>query len=258
MKLLIVATGGAVVFLIGYQFAVYQSVHGGFTLPHFNCINQQQVGTASGCSSENNTNYCNCNNCYANGCCTSGGICEGKPVIYLYPTRTEKVNVKLSYVSGFSKTIPSYNPISGWTVIAHPNGTLTNVTNHKTYPYLFWEGNPAKLNFKMSTGFVVKGSDVKSFLDSKLIQIGLTHHETYAFIAYWLPKMKVSSYDLIHFNGTEYTSIAPLTITPKPDALLRVNMSFKPLNKFTTIPPQIFSHFHRKGFTVVEWGGAEF
>ena len=73
-----------------------------------------------------------------------------KPVIYLYPTHTENVSVQVGYKPGFIKTEPSYNEQTGWQVEAQPNGTLTNLTNGKTYPYLFGRiPNPFSLHFDM-------------------------------------------------------------------------------------------------------------
>jgi len=178
-----------------------------------------------------------------------------KPAIYLYPTKTEVVNVKVSYPTGFEKTIPAYNPSTGWNVIAQPSGKLTDLDNDKVYPYLFWEGNLNSLNFDMSKGFVVSGVDTAAFLRHELPIIGLNKTETTAFLGYWLPQIENNKYNLIHFAGSEYTNIAPLDITPKPDSELRLMMAVYPINMPITVTPQTFPTFHRIGFTVVEWGG---
>jgi type II secretory pathway pseudopilin PulG len=188
-------------------------------------------------------------------CGTDGS--EGKPVINLYPQHPENVSVKLKYIAGFSKTVPSYNATMGWQVYAQPDGTLLNKSDNKTYPYLYWEGNPTSLNINMSTGFVVAGKDTKQFLGLELPIIGLNQKETNDFLAYWVPKMDNNKYNLIHFAGSDYTSLAPLEISPEPDSLLRVNMIFKAIQTPLIVTPQTFPVFHRNGFTVVEWGGAE-
>jgi hypothetical protein len=179
-----------------------------------------------------------------------------KPAIYLYPTKTEVVNVKLSYPTGFKQTIPSYNPTSGWTVLAHPSGSLTNLADGKNYPYLFWEGNLNSLNFNMSQGFVIAGSDSAAFLSHELPIIGLNKAETAAFMQYWVPLIDHNKYNLIHFAGSEYTDMAPLDITPSPNSVLRVMMAVEPIKMPLIVTPQSFAPFHRVGFTVVEWGGA--
>lgn len=69
--------------------------------------------------------------------------------------------------------------------------------------------------------------------------------------------MQDNPYNLIHFADTQYTKIAPLTITPTPDSMLRVFMVYKPLKETASIKEQQLQSFERKGFTVIEWGGTE-
>lgn len=181
-----------------------------------------------------------------------------KPVIYLYPTSKEQVKVELDFKGNIIADYPSYDKAQkGWIVTASPDGTIIGSDN-KVYSYLFWEGdsniNP---NYDLTTGFIVRGEDTKDFLQNILPKFGLTPKEYNEFIVYWYPLMKNNSHNLIHFAGNEYTNIAPLTITPAPDSLLRVFMVFKPLDKVVDIKPQEIKPFIRKGFTVVEWGGTE-
>jgi hypothetical protein len=189
--------------------------------------------------------------------CNNGYTPIDEPVIYLYPQKTESVNVQVDYPAGFSYTNPTYSPTSGWKVLASPNGQLTNLTNGKQYSYLVWEGNPPPIKYDMSTGFVVSGAQTESFLHQELAQIGLSPTETDAFIAYWLPKMSGNKYNLIHFAGSEYTDYAKLKVSPQPNSVLRVLMVFQPLQQPAVVKPQAFPGFQRKGFTVVEWGGTE-
>lgn len=177
-----------------------------------------------------------------------------KPVIYLYPTNEQEVNVTLDFKGDLTCTYPEYK--DGWKVIAQPNGTLINIADGREYSYLFWEG-ASNDKYDMSKGFVVKGSDTEKFLQEKLAYIGLTPREYNEFIVYWLPVMQENKYNLITFAGEEYENIAKLEIIPKPDSILRVMMVFKPLNKFKEVEPQELKPFTREGFTVVEWGGAE-
>jgi hypothetical protein len=188
---------------------------------------------------------------------TSSPLCADadKPVIYLYPDHAENVNVKLDYPTGFSASIPTYNTSTGWNVLAQPDGTLTNLSNGVDYPYLYWEGNPKEYNFDLSSGFVIKGSDTAAFLSKELAIIGLNKSESSAFLQYWVPRMQHNKYTLIHFAGSDYTSVAKLTISPKPDSLLRVFMVEEPLAKPVNVTPQTFTTFKRTGFTAVEWGG---
>ena len=181
-----------------------------------------------------------------------------KPVIYLYPTREEKVKVRLEYDGDIIADYPPYDSLQkGWRVTAYPDGKIIGADG-KEYSYLFWEGKPSNnVDYDLSTGFVVRGEDTKEFLQNTLSKIGLTPKEYNEFIVYWYPRMKDNKYNLVHFAGKEYTDTAKLTITPEPDSMLRVFMVFKPLNKLIDIKSQKIEPFTRLGFSVVEWGGTE-
>lgn len=69
--------------------------------------------------------------------------------------------------------------------------------------------------------------------------------------------MQDNKYNLITFQGEEYTEHARLKISPEPDSVLRVFMAYKPLDEPVDVPDQELEPFVREGFTVVEWGGTE-
>ena len=94
-------------------------------------------------------------------------------------------------------------------------------------------------------------------MQEKLALIGLRPKEYNEFIVYWLPHMENNRYNLIAFQEKDYTDSAKLTITPTPDSVLRVFMTYKSLTLPVAIPPQELKPFVRRGFTVVEWGGAK-
>jgi len=179
--------------------------------------------------------------------------CIAKPVIYLYPTETTEVEVQLELSGTLDCTYPAYQ--DGWKVTADPDGTLINHADGREYSYLYWEGT-SDVQYDLSHGFVVKGSDTAAFLQEKLAYMGLTPREYNEFIVYWLPLMQNNPYNLITFQDTAYTDAARLTITPKPDSLLRVFMVYQPLEQPVTIPEQTLTAFDRKGFSVIEWGGS--
>ena len=91
----------------------------------------------------------------------------------------------------------------------------------------------------------------------KLSYLGLTSKEYNEFIVYWAPKMSENPYNLITFQGKEYTDHSKLTISPEPDSMLRVFMVYQPLDNYIKIPEQKLSPWKRQGFSVVEWGGTE-
>lgn len=180
-------------------------------------------------------------------------VCDEKPVIYLYPEKEMEVKVQLDYDGKLVCTYPEYD--NGWNVVAQPDGTLCDYSG-KTYSYLFWEGN-THATYEFSKGFVVKGAETAEFLEEKLSEIGLNAKEANEFIVYWLPRMQENKYNLITFQTKAYTDVAKLHITPEPDSVLRVFMAYKELEAPIEIEEPVIAPFERKGFTVVEWGGAE-
>jgi hypothetical protein len=177
-----------------------------------------------------------------------------KPVIYLYPTQKTDISVKLSFNGDLTCTYPACN--GEWKVTAYPDGRLINRADNKEYSYLYWEGK-SNTEYDFSKGFVVAGKDTAAFLQKELACLGLTPKEYNEFIVYWLPQMQNNPYNLIAFQSKAYTDSAKLDISPKPDSLLRVFMTYKPLQNKIDVPEQTLEPFVRKGFTVVEWGGSE-
>lgn len=183
-----------------------------------------------------------------------GPIAEcGKPVIYLYPTKAQNVSVKVDPVGGMSYSDPVYG--NGWNVYSDTNSNLTELSSGKKYPYLFWEGSGG-IYAQPKKGFVIKQSEVHNFLVSKLAKLGLNTKETADFIEFWEPRMQGSPYYFVTFLGTsEMNKIAPLTIVPKPDTVIRILMDFSPLAKPIKVDGYNIKTPVRSGFTVVEWGG---
>ncbi len=179
-------------------------------------------------------------------------VTDEKPVIYLYPEEEIDVTVKLDLQGELTHTYPAYK--DGWKVTAKPDGTFTDESGREYY-CLFWEG-VKDIEYDMSKGFVVAGSDTATFLEEKLAILGLTEKETNEFIIYWLPQMENNAYNLISFQSDVYTDSAKLTITPEPDSVLRVFMAWQPLEEKIEIEEQELKGIERTGFTVVEWGGA--
>ena len=186
--------------------------------------------------------------------CKGGGTAVSKPVLYLYPEAETEVTVRLEYKGRLTCTYPAPDPDGAWRVTARPDGTLTD-RQGREYSYLFWEGASDETHPDFSRGFVVRGSDTAAFLREKLAYMGLTPREYNEFIVYWLPRMQDNPWNLIAFQGKNYTDSAPLTVTPRPDSVLRVFMAYRPLAAPIVVPPQELTPFVRRGFTLVEWGG---
>ncbi len=180
-------------------------------------------------------------------------IVDEKPVIYLYPEEETEVSVKLDLDGELTCTYPAYN--NGWSVTASPDGTLTDAEG-QSYNYLYWEGT-TNAECDLSKGFCVKGEDTATFLENTLEKLGLKRREANEFIVYWLPLMEQNPYNVISFQTDIYTDAAKLTVTPPPDTLIRVFMAWKGTDEYISLPAQELTALSRKGFTVVEWGGAE-
>ena len=182
-----------------------------------------------------------------------------KPVIYLYPEQETKVNVQLTFNGTLTSTYPTLPP-EGWTVTAQPDGTLTDEEG-RSYRYLFWEG-VADVDWKQDSGFLVKAEDAREFLEQSLTQLGLNELEQNDFITYWLPKLEKNGESFVTFAAEQYTDNAVLTVTPKPDSVLRVQMLISKVDDsnraaFQKLLEQELPRFEREGFVLVEWGGTD-
>jgi len=174
----------------------------------------------------------------------------GKPVVYLYPTHTQAVTVKVG--ASITKSEPAYN--HGWSVIAQPNGQLA--LGEKQYGSLFWEGTGSGAYPEIHDGFVVRQTDLASTLREHLSKLGLNAQESADFLEFWLPKMPSTPYVRLTWFGTnQMNTLAPLTVTPQPDTMIRIFLDFQGLQKPVTLPAQHLGHVERRGFTLVEWGG---
>jgi len=178
-----------------------------------------------------------------------------KPAINLYPTTITEVHVQVAPKGKLNYTNPLY-PANGWNVTAHPDGTILD--KNTTYPYLYWEAAiPDSEITQPQTGYVVAYTDLANLFQTALPQLGLNQRETAQFSTYWTKALPKSPY---YFVGVmpqnTINQLAPLTITPKPDSLLRVSLYFKALDQKISVPPAPqLSSFKRKGFVVTEWGG---
>lgn len=177
-----------------------------------------------------------------------------KPVLYLYPEEQTDIDVSvILHDKSFSCIYPSFNNGDSWKVTAFPNGDL--MIDDKTYNYLYWETATKGYDFKPE--YCIRGTEIAEFLEEKLLELGLTEHEANEFIVFWLPKMQNNEYNLISFGISEYELGTELKITPQPDTLIRIFISWKPSDKFVEVTaPEVITPL-RLGFTAVEWGGCK-
>ncbi|MBO4855445.1 hypothetical protein J5500_03525 [Candidatus Saccharibacteria bacterium] len=184
-------------------------------------------------------------------------VTEKKPIVYLYPTRTTSVDVKLSNPERITTDYPDYK--NGWSVVAEPDGTLTTRAGKKLYALYYESKNVKKYTeADLKEGFVVAKDDVEEFLDQKLKTLGLNYKEREEFISYWAGELESKPYAFIRFQtAAEIEQNMGLQVTPKPDTVIRVMMEYKLLNQPIKVKAQKLQSVERKGFTVVEWGGTE-
>lgn len=181
-----------------------------------------------------------------------------KPVIYLYPTEKTAIDIKLDLKGKLLTTFPKYD--KNWEVIAEPNGQIFDKKTNRYYSSLFWDGTidfPEE-HYQYNEGFVVPKEKLTEFFIEKLEYIGLNNQETNNFIQYWLPVLERNKYNFIHFLINEKCSeIATLNVNPKPETSIRIYMEFYGLENFKNINEQQLPKTNRRGFTLVEWGGAD-
>ena len=175
-----------------------------------------------------------------------------KPVVYLYPQVSTVISVKVG--ADVTVSDPEY-PAGGWrNVLAQPNGQLSY--NGKAYDSLFWEGTGYGSYPAITSGTVVKHDDAAATIRRQLFEQGLTVKETNDFMVFWESKIPNKPYVRLTWLTTEQMNVlAPLSVYPKPDTLIRVFLDMEGLDQSIKLPAQKLSSTFRKGFTVVEWGG---
>lgn len=176
-----------------------------------------------------------------------------KPVIYLYPQRTQEVTVRVRPATGVLKSDPEYR--DGWTVTATPRGRLTTADG-RAHRYLFWESGLEDAPAPLTEGFVVSRAELPRFLERSVQTLGLDARETADFLEFWISRMSVKPWAAVRFvPRAEIDAAAPLEVSPAPDTVIRVLVDFRALDAPVTLKPQTLSPASRKGFAVVEWGG---
>ena len=178
-----------------------------------------------------------------------------KPIIYFYPSEETDISVTFDHPEYLTTVYPAYH--DGWHITARPDGTIVDLNTNRELYALYYESN-AKEPYKVEAdGFIVRGEDAAAFLEEKLEILGLTPREAEEFIVYWLPKLEANEYNYIRFaTKAEIDQNMPLSITPTPDSVIRIMMTFKPLEAPIDIIEQTLESPARTGFTVVEWGGS--
>lgn len=185
-----------------------------------------------------------------------GGYERGKPVIYLYPKKTQNVKVSVAPAGGVTVSIPEMG--KQWKVKATPEGKITDLKTKQEYPYLFWESADQNVEIDMTKGFVTPVAELNEFFGEKLTALGLNEKEIADFCEYWIPSIEKEGKPFVFINFYSMERIdreAPLSVSPAPDSVIRVYFDHKSLEAPIEVEPQELSAPERKGFAVVEWGG---
>ncbi len=175
----------------------------------------------------------------------------GKPVVYLYPTKTTKVKVQVG--ADITKSEPNYD--KGWQVTAEPSGKLTNADG-LTYDSLFWEGLGHGAYPAITEGTIVSQSNLQTTIKAQLTELGLSAKESADFLDFWSDKLPKTPYvRLTWFTTKQMDELAPLFVSPRPDSVIRIFLDFQGYQTKISLPAQKLSAIPRTGFTVIEWGG---
>lgn len=186
-----------------------------------------------------------------------GVYCLGKPVIYLYPTRSTLVSVTVKTEGKIVVSDPLYPP-NGWKqILAHPDGTLFYLG--KQYRELFYESETRELK-RPKAGIVIKSDELETKLLSFIKTLGLTRQdEQQEFLDWWIPKLENlnSPYIFVSIlDSSEKKRLDNVEIIPKPDTFIDFVAYFEPRqtdkNPNSLVLPQTPK---RLGFTAIEWGG---
>lgn len=152
-----------------------------------------------------------------------------KPIIYLYPKEDTQVSVKLGNEDKITCSYPIYTS-GGWSVLAKPTGDLIDLNSGRNLYSLYYECDNSEQFSMKNDGFVVESEKLVEFLEEKLSILGLTEREAEEFIVYWLPRLQANKYNYIRFaTMEEINQNMPLEFSTNPDTLIRVLMTYKPL-----------------------------
>lgn len=178
-----------------------------------------------------------------------------KPVVYIYPQKKQPVTIELNYKGVLRATYPLLKN-NRWEMVADVDGKLTDPVSKKQFNYLFYDG-VSNANFTPITeGFCVKNDTLIQFLERSLTCLGLNSTEQNDMISYWLPELNEKQFSLIRFKLNDACNeISILNISPKPTTEIRIMIEFMAVDSYRAVKQQKLVELHRKGFTVVEWGG---
>lgn len=180
-------------------------------------------------------------------------VAARKPVVYAYPEQTTELTVSVSPDGPLTAVYPPTED-GTWRVRAHPDGRLEAA--ERTHRYLFWEAEGAPFTLDPELAHLVERDEAVPFLERVCSSHALTDAECGDFVTYWLPELHAHPYTLVAFPGEAYERWAPLTVEPRPDAVIRLYIVIQGADEPVRVGSPPLPVAERRGFTVVEWGGS--
>ncbi len=177
-------------------------------------------------------------------------IHDYKPNIYLYPTQSMFVEVKLNFPLGgrVTESEPLYK--NGWEVYIDTTGLIDS-----TYRFLFYESKHPD-TYQYEKGWCIEKSKLQSFFTGNLAQYGFKGQEITDFTDYWVPRLK--DYDFYKIYPQDKAMIErciELRLNKNPDNVQRLFYAIKGCYSYEELPePNMIVDFKREGFFVAEWG----
>ena len=173
---------------------------------------------------------------------------SGKPNIYLYSDRDLTARVRLTPEKAITVSEPAYQPGQGWLAQIR-NGSLNGNGD-----FLFYEGTGPDSGWQKEEGYVIRASSREQDMAAMLGPYGFNEKETVEFIEYWASHL-IGDKDFVFYpqETDAVERVMPLSISPKPDHVMRIWFSAEPL---VSAPEQVThpEKIVREGFYVVEWG----
>ncbi len=183
-----------------------------------------------------------------------------KPVVYFYPEQRASLDVTVDVKGKFTAQYPK--PVEGdstWRFIAETDGTLLDPRSGRRHSYLYWEADPSfPMAIDNAKAHLIKGSDAQTFLERVSAAYAFNDRETTDFVSYWVGRMERHPYCMVQLLEDDvYESYAKMTVVPTPTTVNRLFMVIRGTAEVTPVGAPALPIKERKGFTVVEWGGAE-
>lgn len=183
---------------------------------------------------------------------TPRGVEVKKPNIYLYPETKTQITVTFDRPELLTVSDPLYG--DGWTVTAHPDGTLEDAGGK--YGFLFYESLADPSIFRLDEGFVVKAEQREQTYRRVLEAYGFNEQEILDFIEYWTDYLEPGVDYVMYPLLTEGVDAEmPVRFSVQPDNIFRLWFGFVRYEGGAVPEPEIVP-MDRSGFEAVEWGGA--